>query len=307
MTVKDPAERERRREARLAMIQSALEEGAREGAGEMSSAQSGAPTSMQQLSDLFQATVSLQDSHHNLYDAHAEAEASYEHFQYTLSQLSDLYKPPSLPASPVRVYDSQRAPRTGDTLRTPSVATNSADSDKKRQALTPTLITVPQATQPATSGTIPSNVTQLPSPSTEFDPVLARQSALDPDEPQPSTLSETRKGFRAYVIYNGKNGCHVVYQHWVESQKGLRDGVFYFREDSKTGLLKGFNSLEDAERSYDEMKQSGILSLFQNPVDTRRENFVVVKGIRPGVYKNSSLGTDWDTGGVWWNDTSPIM
>ncbi|THU92510.1 hypothetical protein K435DRAFT_800440 [Dendrothele bispora CBS 962.96] len=315
MTAKDPAEQERRREARLAMIRSALEEGAREGAGEASSTQSGAPTSMQQLSsrprflpiilrtykdatpDLFQATVSLQDSHQNLYDAHAEAEASYEHFQYTLSQLSDLYKPPSLPASPVRAYNSQGTPRVGDTLRTSSVSEvrlpftqpqTPQTPTKKRQPSIPMLRTVPQAA--ISSGAVPSNVTQLPSPSAEFDPVPVRQSALDPettDEPvQPSTLSpETRKGFQAYVIYNGKNGCHGVYQHWVESQKGLCDGVFYFRGDSKNGLLKGFNSLEEAERSYTEMKQSGILSLFQNPVDTKREKFVVVRGIKPGVYK----------------------
>ncbi|THU86729.1 hypothetical protein K435DRAFT_867965 [Dendrothele bispora CBS 962.96] len=272
------SERERQREARLAIIRSVLEEGV----GEASSAQSGAPTTMETLSDLFQATVSLQDAHKNLYDAHAEAEASYENFQLTFSQLSELYKPPSLPASPVRNPNSCGTPRTGNSSGVPPLSV-----DKVRFPLTqPPTPQTPKKTQlvspTAQTGAIPFNVN---APSPEYA-TPTRRIASELEVPEEMEPLGKKLGYRAYVVYNGQNGCHGVYTHWLESQKGLRDGVFYVRGDQGTRLLKGFNSLEDAQRSYTEIKESGILSLFQNPVDRRREKFVVVKGLWPGIYRD---------------------
>ncbi|THU91080.1 hypothetical protein K435DRAFT_801518 [Dendrothele bispora CBS 962.96] len=285
------SERERQREAQLAIIRSVLEEGV----GEASSAQPGAPTTMEALSDLFQATVSLQDAHKNLYDAHAEAEASYDNFQLTFSQLSELYKPPSLPASPVRNPNSCGTPRTGNSSRVPPPSVDkplTPQTPKKTQLVSPTA-------QTAMSGAIPFNVNPGASPSPEYA-TPTRRIASELEVPEEMEPLGKKLGYRAYVVYNGQNGCHGVYTHWLESQKGLRDGVFYVRGDQATRLLKGFNSLEDAQQSYAEIKESGILSLFQNPVDRRREKFVVVKGLRPGL---RFLEKDWDIEGVWWNVT----
>ncbi|KAF9256052.1 hypothetical protein L218DRAFT_1081533 [Marasmius fiardii PR-910] len=113
------------------------------------------------------------------------------------------------------------------------------------------------------------NVNRSWTPSAPSSPSPRRNTTVVQNNGSPSS------GYNAYVLYRG--GCPGVYTKWWQLKKEFN---VVSKEDS---VFKGFYTVEDAEASYREMIESGVIEELEG--STCADNaWVVTRGVHPKVY-----------------------
>ncbi|KAJ8073133.1 hypothetical protein PM082_020001 [Marasmius tenuissimus] len=142
---------------------------------------------------------------------------------------------------------------------------------------------------PATPPASPSAARGSHSTVPPGSPSPAPTAALPPNltivgSTQPSAMPG-RSNFSAYIVYSRENGGHGRFDTWEEVEAFCT---------SSSNVLKGFMDPRLADELYDEFCHSEIGELFRLPPSTG-ELFIVLSGLKPGVYKNRALAIFYGT------------